>query len=297
MAGECGYSTLKSRGMKHDRELADELKDVLSVTRDVSEELLSRLGAQDLSPVEVVGMLESLARVDQRRADILSRFRSASAVRVRREKERSIRQFVLGALEEVEFPQTAGFLEDYLNARELAGFQSRGVGALRRDEWRAWRNDRAHSRSRPAYIVPCLEEDGRKATGWMARSDWPLTRRLRVAGAEELWVASRVTALVRAYRDAVEEAGSLFISLIDRYAREALGDEVVDSLANRADRIEEFEEAANQRVEALRASVELAQEQAARRFTDWDDERLLWGATPTGDSADAALAAEARDAV
>src|SRR5207237_510324 len=150
--------------------------------------------------------------------------------------ERSIRSYVLEALHEVGTPQTVGFLEDYLYASKLVEFKSRGVGALRRDEFSAWHTDRQKDRMRVAYIVPCLDENGPKATGWMARSDWPLPKRLIVPGAEELWSTSRVVALIGAHREALEEQGALFTERITRYAREALGDDRVDDLSSRADR-------------------------------------------------------------
>ena len=43
----------------------------------------------------------------------------------------------------------------------------------------------------------------------MARSDWPLAQRLIVPGAEELWAAFRVVALIRAHREALEERAGI----------------------------------------------------------------------------------------
>src|SRR5439155_27324816 len=114
-----------------------------------------------------------------------------------------------------------------------------------------------------AYIVPCLDENGTRATGWMARSDWPLAHRLIVPGAEELWSTSRVVALIRAHREALEEQGALFTERITRYAREALGDDRVAELSTRAGRYEEFEREAQTKIEVLGEQVESAQAQAA----------------------------------
>jgi hypothetical protein len=263
--------------MTMEPELRVELRGVLVDLCDASTELLSRLDDPDLSPVEVIGMMESLGLIDQRRAKLLDRFQVMATKRRLREVERSIRQFALDALEQIGSPQTAGFLEDYLYARDLVLFRSRGVGALRRDELRAWDRDRRGDRRRLAYIVACLDERGRPVTGWMTRSDWPLSKRLLVPGAEELWMVSRVKALIVAYRDAEEEAGALFESLIERYAREAFGDEEVEGRMSRANRYDEFEDVADERIASLATAVGSAQDVAAARFGGWDEEHRLWG--------------------
>jgi len=258
-------------------DLTVQLREVLSAVRTVTTELLKRLDGDDLSSTQVVGLLESLALLDRDRAEVLGLYRSAAAEQLRRAEERSIRQYVLGALQEVGTPQTVGFLEDYLYASEFVEFKSRGVGALRRDEFSAWHSDRQKGRMRTAYIAPCLDEHGRKATRWMARSDWPVAQRLLVAGAEDLWATARVVALIHGYRDADEEAGALFTDRITRYAREALGDDVVDTLSPRADRYDELERAATERINLLSEPVKSAQELAAERLGGLDPEQELWG--------------------
>src|SRR3954451_13733682 len=109
-----------------------ELREKLDAMREVAGELLVRLDADDVSPAEIVGMLEALAQLDRDRAELLRHYRSVAAARLRREAELSIRQYVLEALDEVGTPQAVGFLEDYLYASKLVEFKSRGVGALRR---------------------------------------------------------------------------------------------------------------------------------------------------------------------
>lgn len=258
-------------------QLRAELRATLVDLRETAAELLSRLDDPEAPPVEVVGLLESLGSIDRTRADLLGQFQEMATRRRLREEERSIRRFVLGALGEIGTPQTAGFLEDYLYARDLVLFRSRGVGALRRDELRAWDRDRASDRRRPAYIAACLDEQGQPVTGWMTRSDWPLPRRLLVPGAEELWSVSRVKALVAAYRDATEEAGPLFESLIERYASESFDADEVERRLNQANRYDEFEQAADERIAQLTAPVETAQTAAAARLSDRSEEQLLWG--------------------
>jgi hypothetical protein len=255
-----------------------ELREMLDAMREVAGALLVRLDEDDVSAAEIVGMLESLAQLDRDRAELLRQYRSIAAAQLRRRAERSIRQYVLDALNEVGTPQVVGFLEDYLYATELVEFKSRGVGALRRDEFKAWHTDRQKDRMRVAYIVPCLDEHGRRATGWMARSDWSLARRLIVPGAEELWSVSRLVALIRAHRDAPEEQGALFTERITRYAREALGDDRVAELSSRADRYEEFEDEATTKIKLLREQVEAAQALAGERLeAEGLEEEQLWG--------------------
>jgi hypothetical protein len=257
--------------------LTQSLREVLTDVRDQADALLTRLETEDISPAHVVGMLESLALLDRGRADVLSRYRSTAAEQLRRAEERSIRQYVLGALQEVATPQTAGFLEDFLYARELVEFKSRGVGALRRDEFSAWHSDRNKDRLRVAYVVPCLDENGKRATRWMARSDWPLAQRLVVPDAEDLWTMSRVAALIRAYRDADEEQGALFTERTIRYAREALGDEIVNELLSRADRYDELDRIVEERIKPLGDRVMASQERAAEKLSGLDLEQRLWG--------------------
>src|SRR5262245_686858 len=118
-------------------DLSSQLRAILIDSHKVSEELLARID-DSIEPAEAVSLLESLALIDGRRASVLEEFRAAASASRQREEERSIRQFVLTALGEIEMPQTAGFLEDYLYAKELVVLKTRGMGALRRDEYRAW---------------------------------------------------------------------------------------------------------------------------------------------------------------
>src|SRR4051794_30895434 len=112
--------------MMSSEELPSELRNLLVHGREVSDALLERLDG-DVDPVEVVGLLEGLALVDERRTRLLEQFRKQASSMRRREEERSIRQFVLRALDQVAVPQTTGFLEDYLYARELVEAKSRGM--------------------------------------------------------------------------------------------------------------------------------------------------------------------------
>jgi hypothetical protein len=256
-------------------DLTSQLRAVLLDSHKVSEELLKRLD-DSIEPAEAVSLLESLALIDQRRAIVLEEFKTAASASRQREEERSIRQFVLSALDEIEMPQTAGFLEDYLYATEFVVLKTRGMGALRRDEYRAW--ERLRDRPRVAYIVPCLDEEGHAVPSWMARSDWPLEDRIVVAGVEELWRFGRVRSLLKAYRDADTDAESLFLPAITRYATEAVGDVAIDE-ANVPDKrsLQALSARVDESIAGLEAKLAPARKRVAERLSHTAEQQQLWG--------------------
>jgi hypothetical protein len=259
-------------------ESSRELRNMLVHGREVTDQLLARL-EHDPDLVEVVGLLESLALVDDRRQRLLDELRKEASSLRRREEDKSVRQLVLRALDELGMPQTPGFLEDYLYGTQLVEVKSRGMGSLRRDEYRAW--DRLRERPRLAYVVPCLDDRGDPVPSWMGRSDWPLARRIVVDGAEELWRLRGVAALAEAYRSAEGAARSLFVPMIERHAREAFGDEVVaPELAE--DSIDGLASAVQSRESAVAGRVTESQERVAARLKDLDEGRLFWGLRPPG---------------
>jgi hypothetical protein len=239
-----------------------------------SEHLLHRL-EQDADPVEIVGLLESLALVDERRMRLLEDFRKRASSLRKREEERSIRQFVLRALDQIGVPQTTGFLEDYLYATELVEAKSRGMGALRRDEYRAWARLRAQPRV--AYIAPCLDEEGRAVPRWMSRTDWPLERRLLVRDAEELWKVHRILALVDACQSSDPDSEALFVPLIDRYAHDVFDNEFGSKAVEGPAFFSAVADAARERRSELEPDVTEAQRRLAERFAGGDELRRFWG--------------------
>lgn len=259
------------------QELSSELRHLLDEGRHTSDALLHRLKS-DPDPVEVVSFLEKLSQVDERRSRLLDQYRKQASLSRKREEEWSIRQFVLRALEQIGVPQATGFLEDYVYATELVEAKSRGMGALRRDEFRAW--SRQRERPRVAYVVPALDETGSAASRWLARSDWPLADRIVVDGAEDLWALYRVRALQSAYRAAGTGTDALFVPLIDRYAREALGDELAtETTEDSPASLKRMSGTVDARIEALEKRLKPARERAASRLSDKTEEQLLWGVT------------------
>jgi hypothetical protein len=253
-------------------ELLSELRGLLIHGNEVSDRLLDRL-EDTPDPVEIVSLLESLSLTDERRGHLLDQLRKEASSLRKREEERSVRQFVLRALDRIGTPQTTGFLEDYLYATELVEAKSRGMGALRRDEYRAWA--RLRDTPRVAYITPCLDEDGNAVARWMSRSDWPLERRLMVGDAEELWAAQRILALAEGYRAADADGEALFLPLIARYAHETIGDGLEPGEDDRW--VDDVVHAARERQSELGPRVTRAQERVAGRLTDADELRRFWG--------------------
>ncbi|MDP9280016.1 MAG: hypothetical protein M3P00_11415 [Gemmatimonadota bacterium] len=254
----------------------EELRELLLGSRRITDELLARLEEHDLQPSEVISLLESFALVERRLAPIVEQLRTATSQQRQREEERSIRQFVLGALQEIGVPQTAGFLEDYLYASDLVVLKTRGLGALRRDEYRAWDRQRRNGRPRLAYVVPCLDESGSPVARWMARSDWPLRERLLVPGAEELWEAHRLRALIDGHGEAADDGDVLFLPLIERYAGE-LFEDGTELGALDSEGLERLRAKAEKRIATQERAVSQARDRTARRFEKWDEPTRLWG--------------------
>jgi hypothetical protein len=262
----------------------DDLREILAEGQRRSEMLLHRLTQkadvdgqleEELDPLEIVMLLESLAVVDERRARVLERFRKAASTERQRQEERSIRQFVLGALSELEAPQTAGFLEDYVWVTELVEVKSRGTGSLRRDEYRAWH--RRQTRPRVAYIVPCLNGEGRAVARWLSRSDWPLAQRMSVGRAEQMWTTRGVCALLEGYESASEEGRARFLPVIARWANEVVDDEESLEAVLSVDDFSRLKTDFRAHLRELEAEVVPLQERAAEELLDADEEELLWG--------------------
>jgi hypothetical protein len=249
---------------------SEQLRELLELSRGELETLIERLPGLD--PVELVERLEALALLDQRRATFLDAAREYASTSRRRDEERSLRQFVLRALDEIGVPQTAGFLEDYIYARERVLLKTRGFSSLRRDENRAWRRQPG---GRRAYIVPCLDAEGRPVPRWMGRSDWPVIDRVVVPGAEDLWELQRFLVLLRAWHDEPNElAEAVYRPLLEKYA--PTGD-VADAPGSNQSDLVQLERETRERVTRLGESVRAQRPEAAGRLARLTDEARLWG--------------------
>jgi hypothetical protein len=249
----------------------DELHSILELSSRELNELLARLPGLD--PVELVARLEALAMLDRRRAAFLDLARNDASTSRRRDLDQSLRKFVLAALSEIAVPQTAGFLEDYIYARERVLLKTRGFSALRRDENRAWRRQ---PEGRIAYIVPCLDPEGRALPRWMGRSDWPLMDRVAVPGAEELWESERFLTLLAAWREEPSDlADAVYLPLLEKYAASSHGDSDMASL--KRDDHERLELGIEASLGVVREAIEERRRELAGAFERMSSEEQLWG--------------------
>jgi hypothetical protein len=267
----------------------DELRNVLADQRDIIDRLLASVTDPAVSAVQLAHWAEWLERLDDRRDALIRALREEATEVRKREEERSVRQFVLRALDELEQPQNAGFLQDYVWARYGVDLDTRGFGALRRDERRSW--DRNPGRRR-AYIVPTLDVDGHALARWMARSDWALERRITAdADGERLLDLHKIRALSKARLagGVQDEPGDPLGLLIEKYARDILGGEPVvgDDPAKREARMTEFREKADAEFSRLARRVADAQQAVAARLAEQsDEEQMLWGVSGRRRSSD-----------
>src|SRR5215472_11562083 len=204
-------------------ELVATLEETLRVARQLAED-----ARDDGVPVaDLVAQATMLGRLGQRREELIAELRRTASAGIRATAPaRPIREVVLQALDELGWPQNAGFLEEYLWAKRQLQLDSRAFAPLRRDERRAWQ--RAPG-ARDAYVVPALNPDGSANPRWITSSAWPLERRI-VASAqtERLFDLQKIYSLAgrpgsadayaRGSRGAVD-------ALLQQYAKQILGTE------------------------------------------------------------------------
>ena len=257
--------------------LRAELDTVLTSERDALDHLIAHVVDTAVDPVALIGAAESHERFGRMRSRLVKELQEVASESRRREEERSTRQFVLRALETIGCPQNAGFLEEYVWASERVSLNTRGFGALRRDERRAWGRHPGH---RLAYIVPCLDAEARPLAKWMARSDWPLHARIVVEGAGELFELKRVAWLLEAERRS--DAGNgydPFFPLIEKYGESILewGEPTRVMERQRGAWLAELNQEVSARLAQLTLPVETAQSAAAETLEALSEDDKLWG--------------------
>jgi hypothetical protein len=183
--------------------------------------LIDASGDPNVSLAQLVDLVEPIERSAERRGHLVAAIREEASLERRRIEERSVRQYVLRALEEVGAPQNAAFVQEYTWARDRIALDTREFGALRRDERRAWTRNPLR---RVAFVVPALDRDGRPLARWLARSDWELDRRIVAPQDEPFLDLMKLVALLRA-RDEQDpgQRTDPFAPLIERYAKQTLG--------------------------------------------------------------------------
>jgi hypothetical protein len=192
-------------------DLAIALEETLKLARRLAEDARNT----DVPVAELVAQATMLGRLDQRREELIDQLRRAASAGLRAAQPGPpIREVVLGALDELGWPQNARFLEEYLWAKRQLQLDSRAFASLRRDELRAWQ--RAPG-ARSAYIVPALNRDGSANPRWLTSSAWDLPRRVVASPeTERLFNLQKIRALdVRGSRRPIG-------TLLERYVARVL---------------------------------------------------------------------------
>jgi hypothetical protein len=192
----------------------DELVAALEETLRLAQRLAEDARDDDVPVADLVAQATMLNRLDQRREELISELRRTASAGMRATTPGPpIREVVLHALDELGWPQNAGFLEEYLWAKRQLQLDSRAFAPLRRDERRAWRR----APSARAYVVPALNSDGSANPRWLTSSAWDLQRRVIASTeTERLLDLEKIAALrVRGSRGPLG-------TLLERYAKQIL---------------------------------------------------------------------------
>src|SRR5215472_6398229 len=250
-------------------ELVATLEETLRVARQLAED-----ARDDGVPVaDLVAQATMLGRLDERREELIAELRRTASAGIRATTpSRPIREVVLQALDELGWPQNAGFLEEYLWARRQLQLGSRAFAPLRRDERRAWRNAPG---ARTAYVVPALNPDGSPNPRWLTSSAWELDRRvIASAETERLFDLQKIAALrVRGSRGPLG-------TLLERYAKQILEIDPPPVSATAAQtsawrtRIRAHNTAL---IEQIRDRDDSHRQRIARRLARLPDHDQLWG--------------------
>jgi hypothetical protein len=188
----------------------DELAATLDETLRVARQLADNARDEDVPVADLVAQATMLGRLDERRGELISQLRRTASAGIRAATPAPpIREVVLQALDELGWPQNAGFLEEYLWAKRQLQLDSRAFAPLRRDERRAWRR----APGARAYVVPALHPDGSANPRWLTSSAWDLERRVIASPeTERLFDLQKIAALrVRGSRGPLG-------TLLERYA-------------------------------------------------------------------------------
>ena len=248
-------------------------RQLLHKQKQLIDRLLEQLDDPNVSSLRLLELIEALEGLDRRKAELSVTFREEVSLLRTREEERSVRQFVLRALGFLGCPQPARFLRQFIWAHERIDLETRGFGALRRDEARAWRRRPGH---RVAYIVPALDPAGHALARWMARSDWPLASRIAVEGADRLFTLTGLSSVIRARGEAPKSAGAPYLALIEQYATELeIGRRA--SQPPGSDWLSSIRTNLEEEIQSLEPLVVSKQGDRERQLSSLPEEQQLWG--------------------
>jgi hypothetical protein len=254
-------------------DLAIALEETLKLARRLAEDARDT----DVPVAELVAQATMLDRLDQRREELIGQLRRTASAGLRATTPGPpIREVVLGALDELGWPQNARFLEEYLWAKRQLQLDSRAFASLRRDELRAWQRSPG---TRSAYIVPALNPDGSANPRWLTSSGWDLPRRVIASGeTERLFDLQKIIALnVRGSRGPLG-------TLLEHYVTQVLAIEAppvsASVAATRAWRAH-VRSQTTALIEAIRTRDDDGRGQIAADLSALPDHDRLWGLAET----------------
>jgi hypothetical protein len=249
-------------------ELAATLEETLRVTQQLAEDARD----EEVPVADLVAQAAMLGRLDERRGELISQLRRTASAGIRATSPGPpIREVVLQALDELGWPQNAGFLEEYLWAKRQLQLDSRAFAPLRRDERRAWRR----APSARAYVVPALNPDASANPRWLTSSAWELQRRVVASPeTERLFDLQKIAALrVRGSRGPLG-------TLLERYAEQILAIEpppVSASAAQTRAWRAHVREHTMALIEQTRQRDDPCRSRIARRLAGLAEHDRLWG--------------------
>jgi len=252
-----------------------QLRGALYEQRQAIDRLLLMLDDPDASLVVLMDQLEALDHLNEYRFKLAKSFSGHASETRRLKAERSVRQYVLQALEVLSVPLPAGHIQDFVWVNDRVELNTRSFGALRRDESRAWR--RSAGQRRVAYVVPALDPGGHAQAKWMARSDWPLWQRIAVDGAGRLFDLKWLIQLFET-RSRLMEAGRAapLEHLIRKYADEIL-DMVPSGGPVEPAWLASVRQAATAELDSLEPVVITRQREAQESLINLPEENKAWG--------------------
>jgi len=257
----------------------DELVAALEETLRLARRLAADARDGGVPVADLVAQATMLDRLDRRRDQLIDELRRTASAGIRAAapsgRRPPIREVVLAALDELGWPQNAGFLEEYLWAKRQLQLDSRAFAPLRRDERRSWR--RAPG-ARPAYIVPALNPDGSANPRWLSSSAWELERRVIASPQTERLLDLQKIAVLR-----VRGSRGPLGTLLERYAHQVLA---IDPPPVSATHAQTTAWRAHVRADAtaqiwqIRERDDLDRQGVARRLARLPDHDRLWGRAP-----------------
>lgn len=260
----------------------DELVATLEEVLRLQQRLVDDARNDGVPVADLVAQVTVLERLDDRRDELISQLRRTASADMRAARTSPpIREVVLGTLDDLRWPQNAGFLEEYLWAKRQLQLDSRAFAPLRRDERRAW--ERAPE-ARKAYVAPALNPDGSANPRWITSSAWDIDRRVVASPrTERLFDLQKIYSL--AGRPGSADAyirgprGHLDV-LLERYARQVLDTEPPPVSAS-AEEIgawrTQVREHAKTLIGEIRRDDEPHRKQIARQLANLPERDQIWG--------------------